>query len=61
MNMLLLLIPISLMLLVVAILMFVWAVKKGQFENLDSAALDVLVDETPESPEASNTGKADAD
>ncbi|QIK80201.1 cbb3-type cytochrome oxidase assembly protein CcoS [Lysobacter sp. HDW10] len=58
MNMLLLLIPISLMLLVVAILMFVWAVKKGQFENLDSAALDILVDDETDT---STSGKADAD
>ena len=58
MNMLLLLIPISLMLLAVAILMFVWAVKKGQFENLDSAALDILVDDETDT---STSGKADAD
>ena len=58
MTMLLLLIPISLMLLVVAILMFVWAVKKGQFENLDSAALDILVDDETDT---STSGKADAD
>jgi cbb3-type cytochrome oxidase maturation protein len=58
MNMMLLLIPISLMLLVVAILMFVWAVKKGQFENLDSAALDILVDDETDT---STSGKADAD
>lgn len=45
MNMLLVLIPISLLLLLMAIGMFVWAVRKGQFENLESAALDILVDE----------------
>lgn len=50
MNMLLVLIPISLLLLVIAIGMFVWAVRKGQFENLESAALDILVDEVDETP-----------
>ena len=47
MNILLLLIPISLVLIGVAIWAFVWAVRRGQFENLDAAALDVLVDEAP--------------
>ena len=47
MNILLLLIPISLVLIGVAIWAFVWAVRRGQFENLDAAALDVLVDEPP--------------
>ena len=47
MNILLLLIPISLVLIGVAIWAFVWAVRRGQFENLDAAALDVLVDQPP--------------
>ena len=45
MNILLLLIPLSLMLLVVAVGAFWWAVKRGQFEDLDAAALDILVDD----------------
>ena len=48
MNILLLLIPISLLLIGVAIWAFAWAVRRGQFENLDAAALDVLVDEFPD-------------
>ena len=47
MNILLLLIPISLVLIGAAVWAFVWAVRRGQFENLDAAALDVLVDEVP--------------
>ena len=47
MNILLLLIPISLLLIGVAIWAFAWAVRRGQFEDLDAAALDVLVDERP--------------
>jgi cbb3-type cytochrome oxidase maturation protein len=46
-NILLLLIPISLALIGVAIWAFAWAVRRGQFENLDAAALDVLVDDVP--------------
>jgi cbb3-type cytochrome oxidase maturation protein len=56
--MLLVLIPISLLLLIVAIWMFIWAVRKGQFENLESAALDILVDE--EAPSTADD-KTDAD
>mgnify|MGYP003399861401 len=46
MNILLALIPISLVLLIIAIAAFFWAVRKDQFENLDSAALDVLTDDS---------------
>jgi len=42
MNALFILIPISLLLLIVAIASFVYAVKKGQFEDLDSASIDIL-------------------
>lgn len=42
MNILLMLIPLALMLLVVAIWAFVWAVRRGQFDDLDTPALDIL-------------------
>ena len=45
MNILLALIPISLVLLIIGIAAFFWAVRKDQFENLDAAALDVLSDD----------------
>ena len=45
MNILLLLIPISLVLLGVAVAAFVWAVKRGQFDDLDTPALDILEDD----------------
>ena len=45
MSILLLLVPISLVLLGIAVAAFVWAVKRGQFEDLDAAALDILVDD----------------
>jgi len=44
MNILLMLIPISLVLLIVAVAAFVWAVKRGQFDDLDTPALDILED-----------------
>ncbi|MBZ0088412.1 MAG: cbb3-type cytochrome oxidase assembly protein CcoS [Thermomonas sp.] len=45
MNILLFLIPISLVLIGVAAWVFVWAVRHGQFEDLDTPALDVLRDD----------------
>jgi cbb3-type cytochrome oxidase maturation protein len=48
MNILLLLIPLSLMLLVVAIGAFVWAVRRGQFDDLDAAAIDILAEDAME-------------
>lgn len=44
MNILLMLLPISLVLLGLAIAAFVWAVRKGQFDDLDTPALDILDD-----------------
>ena len=42
MNILLMLLPISLVLLGLAIAAFAWAVRKGQFDDLDTPALDIL-------------------
>ncbi|TNY26961.1 cbb3-type cytochrome oxidase assembly protein CcoS [Fulvimonas soli] len=47
MIILLMLVPLSLVLLAVAIGAFVWAVRKGQFDDLDTPALDVLHDDPP--------------
>ena len=44
MNILLLLVPISLLLLGVAIWAFAWAVRRGQFDDLDTPAIDILRD-----------------
>ena len=48
MNILLLLIPLSLLLIGVAVAVFVWAVRRGQFEDLDTPALDILRDDEHE-------------
>ena len=45
MNILLLLVPISLLLLGVAIWAFAWAVRRGQFDDLDTPAIDILQDD----------------
>lgn len=57
MNILLALVPISLVLLGIAIATFVWAVRKGQYDDLDTPALDILVDDDKPLPA---TGRRDA-
>ena len=59
MNILLVLVPISLVLLLVAIGAFAWAVRRGQFEDLDIAALDILRDDA--GPDAARSKSAAAD
>ena len=47
MSILLLLVPLSLLLLGAAVWAFAWAVRRGQFDDLDTPALDILVDDAP--------------
>jgi cbb3-type cytochrome oxidase maturation protein len=61
MTVLLLLIPLSLMLLVVMIGAFVWAVRNGQFDDLDTPPLDVLSDRQPEMPSSEVAPEAGRD
>ncbi len=58
MNILLFLIPISLVMIGAAALLFAWAVRHGQFEDLDTPALDVLRDDDA-SPAAAPETQAD--
>ncbi len=45
MNIIYVLIPLSIVLMVLALVFFFWAVKNGQFDDLDTPALDVLDDD----------------
>ena len=45
MTFLVALIPVALVLLGVAVLAFTWAVRSGQFEDIEAAPLDILADE----------------
>ena len=58
MRILLLLVPISMVLLAVAIWAFVWAVRRGQFDDLDTPALDILAEDDEPRPPASATAEA---
>jgi len=44
---LLLLVPVSLVLIALAAWAFVWAVRSGQYDDLDTPSIDVLHDEDP--------------
>ena len=59
MNILLVLIPISLLLLGTAIAAFAWAVRCGQFEDIESAALDILRDDAAPDPLTDDQSHAD--
>ena len=50
MNILFALIPISLILLGIAVAAFVWAVRRGQFDDMDTPALDILREDPNEAP-----------
>ena len=53
MKILFLLIPLSLALFGLAVWAFIWAVRSGQFDDLDSPGWRVLQDDDPEKPENS--------
>ena len=48
MNILLMLIPVTLLLLLVAVALFFWAVNHQQFDDLDSPAILPLLADTPQ-------------
>ncbi|MDR2871352.1 MAG: cbb3-type cytochrome oxidase assembly protein CcoS [Xanthomonadaceae bacterium] len=54
MTILLLLIPISLVMVGIAIGAFIWAVRCGQFDDLETPALDILNDDEPDTMPPAN-------
>ncbi|MGQ4661089.1 cbb3-type cytochrome oxidase assembly protein CcoS [Lysobacter sp. F6437] len=65
MNILLFLIPVSIVLMGLAIWAFVWAVRRGQFDDLDTPAIDILRedvhDRRAQPAPSSSDGDSDAD
>ncbi len=55
MSMLLILIPLSLVLIGIAVWAFIWAVGSGQFDDLETPAWDIL-----SQPESDDSNKYDA-
>lgn len=57
MNILLLLVPLSLLLLGVAVAAFLWAVRRGQFDDLDTPPLDILGENDRPAPPRDQDGR----
>lgn len=53
------LIPLSLVLLIVAIGLFVWAARRGQFDDLETPAWRVLLDDERKPPAPRSTDDSD--
>jgi cbb3-type cytochrome oxidase maturation protein len=59
MNSLLILIPVALLLGLIGLAAFLWALRSGQFDDLDGAASRILFDDEP--PAAPSRGKGGRD
>lgn len=57
MNILLALVPVSLLLLALAIWAFLWAVRRGQFDDLDTPPLDILGSDDDDRPAPPRPGR----
>ncbi|MDH3841013.1 MAG: cbb3-type cytochrome oxidase assembly protein CcoS [Chromatiales bacterium] len=57
MNILFVLIPLSLVLLALAIWAFFWAVGSGQFDDLDSPGWKILMDDDSKPPSSDQSEK----
>lgn len=61
MNILLVLIPVTLLVIVVAVALFFWAVNHQQFDDLDSPGVLPLMDEPPSPANKPETDPDEAD
>lgn len=61
MSILYLLIPLALLLLAVAVWAFFWAVGSGQFDDLDTPAMRILLDDDDRPDAAADDDGDDAD
>lgn len=61
MNILMFLIPVSMVFLGLAVWAFLWAVKSRQFEDLDASALDILREDEHDRPHQPRAPAAPAD
>jgi len=63
MDILYLLIPISLIIVAIAVWVFMWAIRSGQYEDLEGPAYRILMDDddppVPHKPESKPEGKPD--
>lgn len=58
MDSLIFLIPLALLIGVVALVIFLWSLRSGQYEDLDGAAERILLDDEDEAPREGEHTKA---
>lgn len=56
MSILVILIPVTLLLVGVALWAFFWATNDGQFDDLDRPAVDILIDDEPSKSRSKESG-----
>ena len=56
-----LLIPLAMIVLAISIWLFFWAVKRGQFDDLDSPGHSILMDDAPSSRQTTPRKPSDSD
>ncbi len=61
MSMLYVLIPLALMLLAVAVWALIWAIRSGQFDDLESHAWSVVLDDDQKPPGDPGADKTESD
>lgn len=61
MDIIYVLVPLSLLLLAIAIGIFFWAVKSGQFDDMDSPAHKILFDDDDDLPRQKDSSKGSSD
>ncbi|WP_111979667.1 cbb3-type cytochrome oxidase assembly protein CcoS [Algibacillus agarilyticus] len=59
MNVIYVLIPIAIVIILIAIAVFFWAVKSEQFEDLDRQGHSILFDEEPDQANKNNEQRKD--
>ena len=56
-NILYLLIPVTFILAAIALMLFVWAIPSGQFDDLETPAIRILFDDVPPPSETASGGR----
>jgi cbb3-type cytochrome oxidase maturation protein len=59
-NILYLLIPVTFILAAIALMLFIWAIHSGQFDDLETPAIRILFDDAPPPSETASGGRAAA-
>ncbi len=61
MSVIYVLVPLALLLAILAVIAFAWAVRQGQLDDLDTPAVRVLFDDEPEEATHEEAGADDRD